>query len=429
MRYQVEAKRPGDGSNYELVGFTNGVSVDVKPTYDGLWGFRVKAIDIFSNSSIYLEKGTSYLSINSRVPPDVTNFNITLLGETSNLTWDSVTAVNLSHYEIRYSTISTGATWNTSQILFLKIPKDAANISTVTRVGSYLIKAVTIPTETFPNGVYSQNATIISNEILISQGFNFVLDIVEDPDFLGAKTNVQVINDSLELTDGGELIFAGAGGQVTTTSGEWIITSRSGVASSGVYYFDNTVDLGFSYTSRLTATVDVGGNNLANSVDDWLNVDEIANVDGADEGQWGILLQVRYTNDDPGGTPVWTEWSDFNVGDYNARAFEFRLFLYSYSPNVTPSVHGLLVTVDMPDSLRSGNDLSATAGGITVNYSTPFYGESPAIAIAAQNLQQGDYHVISNKTASSFDIEFFDFADISVTRTFDYVARGYGFVT
>jgi len=39
-----------------------------------------------------------------------------------------------------------------------------------------------------------------------------------------------------------------------------------------------------------------------------------------------VQLMVRATNDDPNGTPTWGPWHALGqVGDYNARGFDFRL--------------------------------------------------------------------------------------------------------
>jgi hypothetical protein len=43
-----------------------------------------------------------------------------------------------------------------------------------------------------------------------------------------------------------------------------------------------------------------------------------------------------------------------------------------------------------------------------------------------QNLQQGDFYEIPTKSASGFTIRFKNSSGTVVSRTFDYVAKGYG---
>ena len=59
------------------------------------------------------------------------------------------------------------------------------------------------------------------------------------------------------------------------------------------------------------------------------------------------------------------------VGEYSARALKFRAVLNSNDTSATPKVQTLQVTVDMPDRLDHGNDLSSgtDAGGYDVTFS------------------------------------------------------------
>jgi hypothetical protein len=41
-------------------------------------------------------------------------------------------------------------------------------------------------------------------------------------------------------------------------------------------------------------------------------------------------------------------------------------------------------------------------------------------------LASGDFYAITNKSETGFTIEFFNSSSATVSRTFDYVARGYG---
>ena len=115
------------------------------------------------------------------------------------------------------------------------------------------------------------------------------------------------------------------------------------------------------------------------------------------------------------------------MGDYTARAFRFKVVLTTTDPQATPAISVLSVTVDMPDRIISGNDIASGtgAGGYVVTFARAFKA-MPALGIAAQNLQQGDYYEIPSKSASAFTIRFKNSSGTVVSRTFDYVARGYG---
>jgi hypothetical protein len=140
-----------------------------------------------------------------------------------------------------------------------------------------------------------------------------------------------------------------------------------------------------------------------------------------------VELQVSVTEDDPAGTPTWTAYRKFFVGDYKARGLRFRAILTSRDAQASPSISSLSVTVDMPDRVTSGDDITSgtDAGGKVVNFARAFK-VAPAIGIAAQNLTSGDYYEIVSKTASGFTIRFKNSGGTVVDRTFDYTAVGYG---
>jgi hypothetical protein len=113
------------------------------------------------------------------------------------------------------------------------------------------------------------------------------------------------------------------------------------------------------------------------------------------------------------------------VGDYTARAFEFRLRLSTLDEQATPVVSQVQVQIDMPDRVISENDISSGAGAKAVTFS-PAFAATPAIGITAENMASGDFYEITSKSASGFTITFKNSGGTAVDRTFDYVAKGYG---
>jgi hypothetical protein len=87
-----------------------------------------------------------------------------------------------------------------------------------------------------------------------------------------------------------------------------------------------------------------------------------------------VELQVAVTNDDPAGSPTYSAFRKFFVGDYKARGFRFRAVLTSRDAQASPSVSLLQVEVDMPDRVTSGDDIASTtaAGGVVVNFAPAF---------------------------------------------------------
>jgi hypothetical protein len=79
----------------------------------------------------------------------------------------------------------------------------------------------------------------------------------------------------------------------------------------------------------------------------------------------------------------------------------------------------------MPDRVAFDNDIVSGTSAYAVTYS-PAFKESPAVAISAQNMATGDYFTLTSKSRTGFTIQFFNSSNTAVSRTFDWVARGFG---
>ena len=203
----------------------------------------------------------------------------------------------------------------------------------------------------------------------------------------------------------------------------------TGYASSGIYYFSNDLDLGQKYTSRLNFSFTSTRSDRTDLFDSATgNFDDRAGVFDGDPTAFGdtsVSLQLRHTDDDPTGTPTWSDWQAFSVSDITARAFEFRLLLSSTDTNVTPVVSAVSVTANMPDRTTSGSDITFT-GTTNVTFDDAF-SATPAIGLSLANLTNGDRYTITNKTRTGFTINTFTGGSASTNSvTLDYVAKGYG---
>ena len=148
--------------------------------------------------------------------------------------------------------------------------------------------------------------------------------------------------------------------------------------------------------------------------------------DANEFGDTNVELQIATTEDDPAsGSPTYTAFRKFFVGDYKARGFKFRAVLTSTDSEATPSISALSVTVDMPDRVIAENDIASGAGAKAITFS-PAFKSLQGVGISAQNLASGDFYAITSKSATGFTITFFNSSSSAINRTFDYVAKGFG---
>jgi hypothetical protein len=199
--------------------------------------------------------------------------------------------------------------------------------------------------------------------------------------------------------------------------------------TSGEYVFANLFNLGAVYTSKLVAKIDVIREDFANQFDGAGGVfDDRAGLfdgDTADFDDINVDLLISTTDDDPAGSPTWTAYRKFVAGEYKARGIRFKAMLTSLTTSASPAIDELEIECDMPDRVAYGNDIASGAAAYSLTYS-PAFKDSPALAITAQNMGTGDFYTITSKTRTGFTIEFKNSGGTTVSRTFDWVARGFG---
>lgn len=422
-RYEVQAKLSTD-TEWTNLGQASGTRFELANALDGaLYNVRARVINSFNVKSEFTTVNHSVVG-KTAPPQDVTGFVINIVGAQAHLTWNPVPDLDLSHYRIRHSRETTGATYSNAVDLISKVPRPAVFAVAPAMTGTYFIKAIDkLGNESI---VPAEITAIIEN----IKDLNVVETVTESPTFAGVKTECNVndlgylvldtsidFDDATGLFDDREGDFDGGGGYIST---------------EGTYYFSNIVDLGDVYTSRVTSNLLVGREDYVNLFDDatgdFDNRTGLFDGDPNSYGDTNVELYVSVTDDDPNSSPaVWSDWRKFFVGDYKARGLKFKAILTSTSGESSPVIQSLSVTVDMPDRVIGDNDLvsGTDAGGYAVVF-TPSFKVSPSIGIMAQNLQQGDFYEIPTKSASGFTIRFKNSSGTVVNRTFDYVAKGYG---
>ena len=412
--YQVEYKLNTE-SDYKVHSTGTGLNQRVlnvidQETYD----VRVKAVNSLGVSSSYVTAQRTI--VGALAPPsDVEDFAVNVINGDAHLSWTAVSDLDLAYYQVRYSTLTSGAEWQNSVNLVQKIARPATSATVPARQGSYLIKAVD------KLGNFSSNEAIISNTI--PTDYNAIVNQSEHPDFSGTKSNVYIDDNSYLRLNSSELFDSATGlfddGSGFFDSGE----TSADLYSTGTYDFDGVIDLGGVYKSRVTASVTQSADNIDDLFDDRAGNfdDQPSNFDGDTPANCEADLQIATSDDNI----TYTAFRTFVVGDYNARYLKFRIVLKSFDLSSTPVIEELSVSVDMPDRIFNGNDITSGTGTYTVTFTNPFYSSNYAIGISAQGLNTGDYYEITSKTTGGFNIAFKDSGDTGVSKTFDYIAKGY----
>ena len=421
---EIQYRKVGD-TNFVGVGtlgaFVGTSRIEVMPIEDGFYDVRARAVNSLGVRGNYNTLSNQFIEPLGAPPADVTNFSGNLLGGNLYLTWTPVPDLDLAHYIIKYSKALTGAVYNSS-VPIAEVPSNLSVFSLADAgPGTYFIKAVDDTTSGSNTSVNAAKFVITSVGI---EELNVVATLTEGPTFGGVKSNTEVVNGKLVL---GSLLFDSATGNFDDRENQFETVTT--FESSGIYYFANHFDIGFKSTSRLGYDFISNRFNNADTFDLqtplFNSVEGLFDEAGSDADDVSVVLQLRHTNDDPSGTPTYTDWQNFSVSDITARAFEFRALLTSTNPTSSPQIEQLTVNIDMPDRVEAGSNITF-AGTKNILFTNAF-AATPALGISLADAVEGDRYTITNKTRTGFTFNMFTGSAVSTNPvTLDYVAKGYG---
>ena len=415
--YQVEYKLSTD-SDYIIYAQGSGLNHRVLNVIDQkIYNVRVKAINSAGVSSTYVSATRTIIGA-IEPPSDVDDFACNILGQEAHLSWTQISDLDLAYYQIRYSSVTDGTgDWANSVSLVEKVSRPATSINVPARVGTYLIKAVD------KLGNFSSNATAIISNVTGVQNFNTITSVSEHPDFDGTLTNTAIVDDTLRL-DSSELFDAASGNFDAETTRFF----DSGVANadfyaSGNYLFADVIDIGAKHTCRLTASLKQTSSDPDDLFDNRSgNFDSASGAfDGDTPSNSHAHIEIATSDDNS----TYTSFQNFVIGEYTARYFKFRVVLTSSDLASTPVVEEVSVTVDMEDRIFSGNDITSGAGTKTVTFTSPYKTANYAVGITGQGMATGDFFLVDTKTINSFNVTFKNSSGTSVSKVFDYIAKGY----
>ena len=390
-RYEIQVKSPDDDEFGASI-VTAFASIDIPDAIPGVWEVRGRSIARLTN--VKSQWSATYSSINQNVfnvPLDVTGFRIELRGGMAHLYWDQVAKATTATYKIKFSS-DTSADWASATEL-VTVGADQTSVTVPARTGVYLIKAIS------KTDKESANATSISTDIADIIDYNVVSSVDEHTAFAGAKTDVEVASGVLQLIDDSNVVRA-----------------------SGTYEFDNVVDLQAKFAAQVKADIQASGESVSNTMASWAALSDVMTLSGADASNWRVTVEVATSDDNA----TYSAWQPLTATTYLGRYFKGRAILESFDTDVRARVSALTLIVDMPDRVVSGEDIASSDSAATsLSFGGAFF-SAPAIGIAAQDMQSGDYYVITNKTVSGFDIRFYNSSDTGISRTFDWLAKGHG---
>lgn len=398
---------------------TSQPNYSIQNATEGSYVVSITAVNIIKQQAQSFEQSITLYG-KTKVPQTVPNFSVNAVSGRAYLSWDTHPDLDVvvgGFIHITHTPKTSGASW--SDGVTVEIVSGSNNSAMVPLMGgTYMAKAID------SSGFYSKNAAFALAEYALIQNKNVIDTMEESPDWEGAKTNLRKEGTSLTLDFN---IYLDSVVDIDSVS-DFDFLGGS-IYMSGEYDFNRVVDLGASYNVNISASVRARSTELhtlfdarADSIDDWQDFDSfISNT-------FMLKTMISTTNDDPeGASPIWSDWSDFKIATYSARAFKFKLHVETISDSYAVFIDEASVAVDVDDRTVGENDIACPSTGLNLVFA-PAFMTTPAISVGINDMQEGDYYEISNKTASGFSVVVKN-AGIAVNRVIDYIAKGYGYKT
>jgi len=424
--FEVEVQNTNEvGSDFITLGRSKGNIFELVNAEDGaIYNVRARSINAFNVHSSFTT--TTHEVIGKTAPPsDVTNFSSNVVGDVVHLNWTPVTDLDLSHYIIRHTPLTSSTKFEEGLVVAQKIGKPANSIILPAQTGTYMIKAIDVL------GIESDNSTkttVILNSI--SRDFNVVATSTESPNFTGTKSETEVVTrDSvkyLEIVEG--RVFDSGIGNFDDNTGLFDDGGETGFNLDGTYDFP-IFDLGGIYNSRVTFTCKYNRYDFANLFDSFDgNFDsQVGNFDGASTEHNDVNVELQISTSTDGST--YESYRTYILGDYRARYIKLRAVLTTTNQTASPAIYELSATVDMPDRTIAEDDVTSGTSSKVISFS-PAFKSLQGLGIEIDDLNQNEHYVITSKSETGFTITFYQGAGTgtAITKDFGYVAKGYGYV-
>ena len=412
-KFEVGYKKSTD-SIYKSAGISSNTVRDIPVESGATYNVRVRAINSLGYKSAY-DIHDHYVVGATDPPANVADLAVDYQDQVAVLSWTPNTDLDLAYYQIRFSPLVSGATYNNSTVLVQKVSPPSNSVLVPAKAGTYFIKAFDLL------GYQSVTATSVIGTISTFAGVNLVSTITESTTFAGTKTDVVIVDNALILDSDG--LFDAKSGNFDAATGKF--DEGDGVKSVGTYVFANQISLSAKYQGRVSADVITEQLDYAGTFDDLpIAFDAVAGLfdNASSDPDFDVKMFISTSDDNS----TYTGFTRFYDGNYEFRYAKFKLQLESNISSTTPKITECKVNLEMMDRVDKGQNIASGAGAKAVTFNTAFYAE-PSVTILAQNSAHNTTTTITSKSATGFTVAFnHGTSGAPEDVNFDYVANGQG---
>lgn len=318
---------------------TTDTSAHIDDIAPGAYEFRLRARGVLLSRSEYGGTRSKTILGLTAAPADVTGFNIIKSAGFALASWTLHPDLDVRQggsIVVRHSPLTTGAAWENG-IIIETFPGNAINGSLSLMTGTYMAKALD------SSGNYSAAAiSVVATEGTVT-GWTTVATTTQESTFTGTKSNTAVLDGALRLDSASTV-----SGMTELVSAWPKISALGGLVASGSYEFDAAVDMTTVATRRYEADIAATSFDTGDLISFRDLVTTWSSVTGATVDDCDATLYIATTDDDPAGSPTWSDWVPFFVADFTARAAKFKLDLASGSATHNIAVSTLAIDIKEP---------------------------------------------------------------------------------
>lgn len=335
--YEVEYKLHSSGTWIEVFNI-RGTQYEFYDLAPGVYDFRIKSRNIMGVVSAYTPTKIATIYGLTAAPANVSSFSVRPMAGLALATWDRTADLDVKiggDVVLRWSPLTTGATWEGSVILpDGKMNGDASSAVVPLATGTYFAKFVD------STGHYSDAAaSFVATEAIVT-GWATVATTTQHTAFSGSKTNLFVDGGTLKLDNA--ILFDDAPGYFDDAVGYF--DSYGGVAPSGEYLFDATVDLTTSASRRFHAHIRAVAADVSDLIGARGLVSTWPSVSGAAVNDCDAKVYASVSDDDL----AYSGWMPFMVADFKCRYARFKALLTSGNVTHNIAVSELSVSIKEP---------------------------------------------------------------------------------
>ena len=407
-----------EDGNYTSRSVEGAKSYEIQDTIAGNYTIEVYSVSSSGLRSTLPNQLNPFVAVGkTAVPANVSGVSLLPIDESSAiLSWNRATELDVllgGKTLIRHSSLTSLAQWKDAQEIVVAAAGNQTQKIVPLLSGTYLIKfeddGGRQSDAPGSNDSDWNNTRVTTN--LPAPTERLVVGTVDEhtPNFTGSKTNTIYDSsiDALNLT----------------------VTSNT-TATSGEYAFANSVDLTQPYDVNLRKTLKASNfilNSLWDSrtdlIDTWGYIDAVGGTTEATK--CNAAVYVRSTNDNPSGSPTWSDYKEFSNVLITGRAFQFKAILTSSDTNQNIAVTQLGATLELQGRTESiSTPITTGSSQYTVSFTNPFK-QTPTVVVTPTTQQTGDFFELANISRTGFQVTFKN-ASSAVPRSFVWAASGFG---